>query len=63
MMSCNNLTLNIGVSIFSILVFRYRVGFRSHFGEIIMQILVNSEKTFDIGFLIIQYFDRYSIDF
>ena len=32
MMSYDNSTLNIGVSIFSILVFRYRVGFRSHFG-------------------------------
>ena len=31
--------------------------------EMIVKNLANSEKRFDIGFLIIQYFDRYSIEF
>ena len=61
-MSYENSIFNISASIFSILVSFYTT-FRRHFDKIIMQNLGRNEKTFDRGFLIIQYFDRYSINF
>ena len=61
-MSYENSIFNISASIFLILVSFYTT-FRRHFDKIIMQNLARNEKTFGKGFLIIQYFDRYSIDF